>query len=176
MRRSRADRLDPFDLAKRGGYWQGKVRLQAMHRLKEAVEGVGERQANADLNFSMLNSSSCLLKGRVNACVLLICQRCLEPVALEIDRNVELALVRSEAEAASIQTEYEAYQLESGDTFLIQDFVEEELLLSLPIVPMHADKAQCNQTMLQILESNSGDQIPKTKKSPFSALKDLKQD
>lgn len=176
MRRSRADRVDPFELARQNAHWQGNVPLKDMHRLKGAVEGVCNSQANADLSFSILNSSICLLNGRVNAFVLLICQRCLEPVELEIDRSVELALVRSDTEAALVQTKYETYQLEVDDTFLAQDFVEEELLLSLPIVPMHADRSQCSQAMLHILESNSVDQLSETKKSPFIALKHLKRD
>ena len=95
---------------------------------------------------------------------------------MEISRNIELALVRSEAEAAMVEEKYEAYQVGKNDTLFIPDLLEEELLLSLPIVPMHANSEQCNQMMLQILKRNSSEQFSEHGRNPFAVLKDLKSD
>ena len=168
--------IDSFQFALREGRLQGSAFLKTMDRLSAALVGTNEHQVFVDLLFSMQTSGICLLHGRVETRVQMICQRCLGLVAIEINRSLELALVRSEVEAALVEDKYEAYQVGENNTLLIADLIEDELLLSLPIVPMHAHRVQCDQAMLQILKRNSSEQISEYDQNPFAVLKNLKPD
>ncbi|MGB6602807.1 MAG: DUF177 domain-containing protein [Steroidobacteraceae bacterium] len=68
---------------------------------------------------------------------ILECQRCLEPLQLPIDSAARVALVASEADAARVPEDLEPMLAPAGRTSIAR-LVTEELLLGLPIVPLHA--------------------------------------
>jgi DUF177 domain-containing protein len=65
------------------------------------------------------------------------CQRCMRPMQQPLDIRARVALVASEAEAERVPQELEAVLAPGGRT-TIAELVTEELLLALPIVPLHA--------------------------------------
>lgn len=67
------------------------------------------------------------------------CQRCLQPLAIELDTDSRVALVASEAEAEAVPEGWETYLAADG-MLSIPALVAEEVLLALPIVPLHADE------------------------------------
>ena len=76
--------------------------------------------------------------GRVQ----LICQRCLTPMHQPVDGSARIALVASEAEADRVPPEFEPVRAVEG-RIRLRDLVEEEVLLSLPIVPLHESPRDC---------------------------------
>ena len=95
------------------------------------------------------------------------CQRCMRPMALPLSAHAELALLASEAEAGTVGAAFEPVLARDGRISLAE-LVEEELLLSLPIVPMHAQDAQC-----QALEAAGGQSEPAQEAAtqrPFAQL------
>jgi uncharacterized protein len=64
------------------------------------------------------------------------CQRCLEPLRVPLTAATRVALVRSEAEAARVPADLEPMLAPEGRTS-IAGLLTEELLLGLPIVPLH---------------------------------------
>src|SRR5262245_13202290 len=83
-------------------------------------------------------SALAVAEGHVSAILTLTCQRCLEEMTLPVDADSRLAFVDS-AEAS-------AEEIGSRDPVVAQDgqvslatLIEEELLLALPLVPMHRD-------------------------------------
>ena len=172
----RSDRLpirfDPFQLANKNMRLEGSVALKSMHRLNAVVVAALEPDAWVMLNFSNEVSGVVLLTGNIRARVRMTCQRCLNDMVLDIDRPIELALVRSDAEAAQIQDGFETYEV-SDETIFTRDLVEDELLLALPTIPVHLDSVQCDEAMLGYLESQSEEQVRASDQSPFKILKDL---
>ena len=82
----------------------------------------------------------CALSGNVQ----LLCQRCLRPVDVTVSSDRLLYLAGSEAEAERL----EATLAEEDIEVLVVDgaldlagLVEDEVLLTLPLVPMHGDCA-----------------------------------
>jgi DUF177 domain-containing protein len=73
---------------------------------------------------------------------LLVCQRCLEPMKWPVGSTARVALIAAESEADRVPQEFETV-LASENRIRVQDLVEEELLLSLPLVPLHADASEC---------------------------------
>jgi uncharacterized protein len=72
------------------------------------------------------------------------CQRCMQPFELAIDAQARIGLAASEAEAeAGRMPEDLEPMLAPGGRISIGELITEELLLSLPIVPLHGAGAGC---------------------------------
>ena len=72
----------------------------------------------------------------------LLCQRCLEPFAQPIKERLELMLVEPGASSASIPEGYEPIELDDG-RLLPARLIEDELIVSIPLVPKHARIEDC---------------------------------
>ena len=70
------------------------------------------------------------------------CQRCMQPLEFALNSQVRVALWHSEAEAARVPEELEPV-LAPGGRISIGELVTEELLVELPIVPLHEGDARC---------------------------------
>ncbi|MFI4880200.1 MAG: YceD family protein [Steroidobacterales bacterium] len=73
---------------------------------------------------------------------ILECQRCMRPLEFAIDTQVRVGLVGSEAQAGGVPAELEP-MLAPGGRIGIDELVTEELLLSLPSVPLHGEGDEC---------------------------------
>ena len=65
------------------------------------------------------------------------CQRCLQPMQRALEVHAKIALIASEADAARVPGHLEPVLAEGGRSSS-GALVTEELLLTLPIVPLHA--------------------------------------
>jgi uncharacterized protein len=72
------------------------------------------------------------------------CQRCLQPMELPIDTLTRIALIASESESARVPGELEPVLAAAG-RISIGALVAEELLLTLPIVPLHGSDVRCGR-------------------------------
>jgi uncharacterized protein len=72
------------------------------------------------------------------------CQRCLQPLEYALEGYVRIGLANTEAdtEAGRMPADLEP-MLAPGGRISIGELITEELLLSLPIVPLHGQGAQC---------------------------------
>jgi DUF177 domain-containing protein len=68
----------------------------------------------------------------------LVCQRCMGPMKWRVDSKSHVLLIESEAQADGAPAEWETYLAAEGRVNLAE-LAAEELLLSLPIVPLHTD-------------------------------------
>jgi uncharacterized protein len=72
----------------------------------------------------------------------LACQRCLQPMTEPVQSAVSVALITAEADASRVPEHLEPV-LAAGGRITAGELVEEELLLALPIVPLHAQASDC---------------------------------
>jgi uncharacterized protein len=70
------------------------------------------------------------------------CQRCLEPMHVPINSSAHVALIVSESEADRVPQEFETVHVPEN-RIRVRDLVEEELLLTLPISPLHEEQEEC---------------------------------
>jgi uncharacterized protein len=99
----------------------------------------------------------------------LLCQRCLQPFAAIVDQSTELLLARSEAELARLDVD-EIEVVLATERLDPLTLVEDELLLSLPFSPRHAD-GQCESASPMV----TGQEMSQSRASPFGQLGELKK-
>jgi uncharacterized protein len=166
-------RFDPFRLAAQRARLQGAVAMGAMERLRAASMTPLGADAFVVAEFSTHPSRVVVMTGVLKARVQTVCQRCLGRLVIQVERPIELAMVRSDAEALRIQDALESY-LVSDDSVFTQDLVEDELLLALPAIPVHEDPAQCDTAMLEWLAGGAGDDPSQIRENPFAVLKKMR--
>ena len=95
-----------------------------------------------------------------------VCQRCLEPVDIDVDATVDLALVHEDDTAT--QDSEEDYLELNDEGVELTALVEDELILALPIIAVHSEGA-CEAIEPVARESE------KFSESPFAVLSSLKR-
>lgn len=149
---------------------EGGYPLTKLKRLQEVLMAATDQedvQVTAKIEFCH-SVGFASIKGRVSATLLVACQRCLKPMEIDVEGRFKFALVDSEEEIELLPDEFEPYLLEGEEQSII-DLVEDELLLSLPMVTMHDDT--CSAVMVG-QQKNIAAQ--KEAAHPFAALKNLK--
>lgn len=151
---------------------EGLYPLSKLARLSDVlVSNEGSVSAKLEFTHSVGIAS---LRGTVSAKLLVECQRCLQPVETEVSGRFKFALVNSEEEIELLPEEFEPYLLEDEEQSII-DLVEDELLLSLPMVTVHEEACSDYMTK-QNREVKAAIEAEKEAEHPFAALKALKDD
>jgi uncharacterized protein len=113
------------------------------------------------------------LDGGVEARPWLVCQRCLNPFEWHLESAFKVAFVGSEEEAAQVPVEYDAVLAPHGRASL-RELVEDELLLALPLVPMHERIEECRAPPGPSSPEDAPDEDAKEATTrPFAQLRDL---
>ena len=158
--------IDPRKLAGQGTRLQGSVPADEMPRLSRAVLEVAAVQV--DLTFSRDAEYRTVIEGNYRLDVSMTCQRCLQPVSEQIEGALQIGVVWDESKVADLPKSRDPWIVgeESGDLY---ELLEDEFLLSLPIVPFHEESA-CSSSG----RYSTGDH-EETRENPFSILAKLKQ-
>jgi uncharacterized protein len=98
------------------------------------------------------------------------CQRCMQPMELPLEGTARVALIGAEADAARVPQELEPVLAPDG-RISAAELVEEELLLALPIVPLHEELRDCAVPPSAPLAAES--QPEHVTQRPFAGLAEL---
>ncbi|MEJ2391442.1 MAG: YceD family protein [Gammaproteobacteria bacterium] len=164
--------IDPFRLAEAGSHLSGKLPLRQFKRLAEVLSDNSGELAVA-LEFDVDELGVPVVRGNIQATLMLTCQRCLEAFAFPVDIRIALAWVRTEQDADRLPLRYEAYLVEEIPLQL-NDMIEDELLLALPQIPMHQASA-CPASKL-LKQQDDGADESEQQANPFAVLAKLKHD
>ncbi|MGB0845942.1 MAG: YceD family protein [Thiolinea sp.] len=128
-----------------------------------------------ELEFMYSPSHLPMISGKVKGTVALECQRCLEAVCIDLDTRLDVVVTASQTDRRPEEEGYEICIVEDERLFL-QDFIEDEILLALPVVPRHND-CQPVKTLREASADDVGNEHrqQETKENPFAALKDWKK-
>ncbi|MDH5512037.1 MAG: YceD family protein [Gammaproteobacteria bacterium] len=160
--------IDPIQLAERGAQLTGTLPLKSMPRISQgSLEGSG--QVNVDLFFERPEGEKIyLMHGVLRAQLRVTCQRCLEPMDLSLEASPWVILVRSGEQPG--QPEGDADILVVDKPISLSALVEDELLLALPMVPMHEpDRCPAGEYVARV--RRTGDE----EKNPFAVLSRMKK-
>lgn len=171
-----ATRLDVQTLAQAGAVLSGQESLSHYDRLLQECEGRGgERpvqwEARGTLRTDTSGHAEVWLHVSAHVSLPLICQRCLGPadIALTVDRAFRF--VATEAQAAAEDEEAEEDVLALQRDFNLQELIEDELLMALPVVPRHA---VCPTPVKLAAQDDDFEAALAEKPNPFAALAGLK--
>jgi uncharacterized protein len=163
------DRLTSGSLVE--GRLSESVPVGVFPRLAETLLDKAEK-VQVDIRVSRSSSGIPLVEGRLDGRFHRQCQRCLEPVDIEIEAELRLAVTDQDS-GHLLPAGFEPWQSDETDVVL-KDLVEDELLLALPMAARHPDESQCRG-----LARRPGHEAPEEaprRHNPFAVLKDLKQD
>lgn len=166
--------IDPLRLADAQTQLEGEIPLARMHRLTggHKTDGI----AGFSAVFEAETRGRALMRGEIWAeNIPTVCQRCLEPMFCSIRSDFEI-----EFAAADVPLDEE----ETQDVIVVEKpvqllgLIEDELLLAMPMVPMHDPACSASRFLGQALPEPQV-QTGKTEKSednPFAVLAKLKLD
>lgn len=129
-------------------------------------------QVHAKLVFERDERRNVSIHSELEVEVKMVCQRCLELVALPIRSECHYAVVKEGADTQSLPKGYDVLEV-GEDPLDLLTLVEDELLLALPIVPTHAPE-DCQQPAGAQAPEPSEDEVSRS--NPFSVLAQLKRD
>ena len=157
-----------------GFEWAGEIAPNAFERLVSVLNTEHE-QANILLNAKLYRLNNVLhLSFTLTDKVWLTCQRCLQPIAVDLGDEYDIALLDNESQIRLIHEEQDYLLLEeivteqSPERLLpFKKLIEDEILLKTPMAPKHDD---CEMSVEQFGE------IPEEEETenPFAALASLK--
>jgi uncharacterized protein len=116
------------------------VPLAELSRLRSQLASV-EGTVRGRVHFTR-ESGFVVADLTVSGAATLACQRCLEAMTEPVESSVRVALITAEADASRVPEHLEPVLAPEGRV-TIGELVEEELLLALPIVPLHAQESDC---------------------------------
>jgi uncharacterized protein len=170
-------RLDVAAFAAAGGELAGELSADELPRLTSATLPPANDMARAPVRWHVAGARlplegagvqpSLLVTARTQAT--LECQRCLQPLSLELAANRRIFFVDGEDAAAALDAEAEDDVLASTPSLDLPSLVEDELLLALPLVPRHD---VCPEPLPRAFVDDDPRVAPE---HPFAALAALKQ-
>lgn len=163
--------VDPRKMADRSATLQGELLLASLERLCDPLSDDAGR-VTVRLSFERDEQRTVVIHSELDVEVKMVCQRCLELVALPIHSECTYAVVKEGADSQSLPKGYDVLEV-GEDPLDLLTLVEDELLLALPIVPAH-DPEECQQPAGLDEPEPSEDEVPRS--NPFSVLAQLKRD
>lgn len=156
-----------------GFNWQGEMMPADFERLQAMLSDEQEQSA-IKITAALARSSNVLsLNFDLTGSVWLTCQRCLQPVNVELTGSHNIALLEDEGQIGLLDEDDDHLLLEEvafkdgHDTYLpLERLIEDEILLKIPLSPKHDD---CEMEVEQVGEIEEFEE-----ESPFAALAALK--
>ncbi len=166
--------VDTRKLFLQQGVIRGSMSLERLPGFRDCLLD-DEASIQIQLKFSIDESQQRLIQGSLQASVHVSCQRCLQPLAIELADEIRLALIDNEDAIGTLNAGWDPwicadYKLE------LAGLVDEQLMLCMPIVNLHR-AGDCPARMNYstgahddpVEGGRAGDE------NPFSVLKALKE-
>ena len=158
-------------LSEHAANFHGSLLIKDMQRLAPSLYSE-EGEVAVDLSLGADEEGTRFCRVQLKTEVTLQCQRCMEPFTYGIMSDFVHGVVSSETEAGALADQYEPLIVQDG-LLIVQDMIEDELILKMPIVPMHAD-VECKVRLP--LTDSSWTEVEDNGQSPFHVLKLLKRE
>jgi uncharacterized protein len=128
--------IDPEYLVGKQSELSGQLSLSEFSRLAELL---ADDQGSVDITISFHQEGDIkTVLGNISAQLFLHCQRCLKPVALSVDRQFRLGIVKSDEQAGRLPKLYEPL-LVNSEQIVFNELIEDELILAIPDIPKHKE-------------------------------------
>ncbi len=169
MSRDFPDWVHPDKAAAARREFSGTVPVDRMQRLKDLIVDQEHTEVRFRLAFSHDEQRQVRVEVWVAGMVPMQCQRTLRTFMQAIEGTSVVGVVESEQAADGLPDDYEP-KLCADHRLPLQELIEEEILLSLPLVPVDPESEQVGE------ETESPGQDTHRPFEVLAALKDKKRD
>ncbi|MGN1056355.1 MAG: YceD family protein [Comamonas sp.] len=171
------DHLDVAAFAKAGATLEGQSPLSAFERLadeaQDAVEGLQVSwYAEGEHVPEMAGPGHYWLHLEADAQVPMVCQRCLGVAHIDVQVDQSFRFVKDEATAEAMDDEVEEDLLALSKDFNLRELIEDELIMGLPLVPMHDE---CPVQVPMAASTEDFQLVSEEKTNPFAVLAGLRK-
>lgn len=148
----------------------GEISLSKLPRLAD-YQGSPSTQVQVELHFyHEIGSGNRVVQGSISTELELTCQRCLEPIKFPVHTAVNLMMVWNEEQSDALPESHDPWLI-TEDKMSVPALLEEEVLLTLPVVALHDE---CPAS-LPVVPEPEGFAQPKAADNPFAVLASLKK-
>lgn len=158
------EQIKLFNFAKKNLSFSQTYQVRDFPRVSDILSNVDD-EINVELDFYLLENKIPCIKGSIELNAQLKCQRCLDDVAIELAPKFNLAFIANEQQAQELDSSLETVLFQEEELSTIE-FLTDEVLISIPMIPMH--EHACVD-----LETNQ-DFDEQKRENPFAILKELK--
>lgn len=163
------DRVDVSALAAEGATIARRYGLGEFARLADVLAGTGG-EAEARFRFMQAAADVVGCELEVQAAATLRCERCLEPFVEALQSSTQLAFAVEGQETGTVPAGFEELAVPAGRVSL-RELVEDELLLSLPLVAKHGEGTGCARGATTGVDGAARSNADLRR--PFAGLKEL---
>ena len=164
-------KVDPVRSALKLLDYVGVVEKSQMPRLEESTAGLlGD--VDVSLHFGKDVQRLTVMKGTAHAEVNLVCQRCGESFAHRCEAEFVYTPMFERTDEEELPEAYEPIELDENGEIDLHQILEDELILALPLVPMHPmDECPRGKMEMSFGHIEPADERP----NPFAVLEELKR-
>jgi uncharacterized protein len=173
-----ADQVNAKELSARAAVVERRLNLAQLDRVREAG-GLPGTRIDAQLRFGTFEGRA-TVHVAVDGEVALACQRCLQPCDCKVDESAQVVVVRDEDE--EVPGGYEPF-VGTPEQLSLAALIEEQVLLALPLVPMHepgapgclpvTEAAVVPLAPQSAMEGRAAQAAAEEKQTPFANLREL---
>jgi len=164
MKQGIPEQIKLFKFASRSLIFSQTYQVKDFPRISALVSNQ-EAPVNAELSFSIEHNRIPCIRGKIELDVALTCQRCLNEVSVHLQPKFQLAFLKNEQQGEELDSSFETI-LNADEEFSTIEFITDEVLISIPMIPMHEHECASYKDTQPIKEQK--------RENPFAILKQLK--
>lgn len=163
--------IDAVRTAQKRLDYVGVYAPEQVKRITDSVVSV-DSDVQASLSFNIDNQRLAVIDGSAEVTVTLMCQRCGQPFTHQVYTAFSFSPVVTDEQAEALPEAYEAVYIDDVGEVDLLAMIEDEVILSLPIVPVH-DPEHCEVSEAEQVFGKLPAEADKP--NPFSVLASLKR-
>jgi DUF177 domain-containing protein len=144
-------------LAERNAELCGEIQLNKLARLRGMLRD-DDGSVRAVLSFRPRRDGWLIVGLEYRAALKLTCQRCLGSMIYDAVGRVEFVVLEDSSLESQAPASFEPVVLD-GDRFSPAQLIEDELIISMPLVPRHTDKSKCGMIADRLESEDEQDTI-----------------
>ncbi len=156
--------IEPAKLADSGERLSGQLRFTQLDRISDLILN-RDGSVSFDLAFDKDDMGIVTITGELTADLTVLCQRCLNEMPLKLQSPIHVGVIDDQQQIDVLPEMLEPVVADEHRIPLIR-LIEEELLLAMPLAPIH-ERSACPAADLV-------SELTVKKQNPFAVLKSLK--
>ena len=163
--------LEPNHSAQRQVSYDGIVQFEKLPRLREVVTGI-KGEVEVKIHCKKDKQDFTVVQGTAKAHLMTVCQRCNGELGLDLELEFDYSPVGIGKSSEHLPSFYDVVEMDEEGNINLHQLVEDELMLAIPIIPMH-EESHCkfSEKPQSFGEIKAEDDKP----NPFEILKQLKK-